>query len=546
MLPNSSRRQALALVALALLAGCATPPAPPAPRPPLKLTILHTNDHHGRFWPNADGEYGMAARKTVIDRVRAEVATAGGYTLLLDGGDINTGVPESDMQDAEPDFLGMNLLGYDASAVGNHEFDKPLAVLARQRQWAKFAFLAANIYQDGRRMFEPYRVFERGGYKIAVMGLTTDDTQRMVLPDNIRGIEFRKPIDEAAKLLPEMRAQADMVIAATHMGHYPDGNRGVNAPGDVEMARAMPPGKGLDLIVGGHSQNPVCMLMENLRNPSYVPGQPCAPDRQNGTWIVQAHEWGKYVGRADFVIDGGAIKLLSYQLIPINLMRRGDDGKRVPYTEAIPEDAALRAALQPFQQRGQAQLSLPVGETVGEFEGDREYVRRRPTNLGLLIARSMQDKTGADLAVMNSGGVRDSLPAGRVSYRDILKVQPFGNTISMVRMSGAELLTWLQAAAKMTPGAGGYPQTVGVQMRIEGGVLVEARVQGKAIEPGREYKLALNNFTASGGDGYPRLAEHPGFVNTGFVDAEVMREYIAARSPIRAADFVPGDDMQRK
>jgi 5'-nucleotidase / UDP-sugar diphosphatase len=122
------RHLALAAVAL-LLTACAMTPAQ---RAPLKLTVLHTNDHHGRFWPNSDGEYGLAARKTLIDKVRAEVKAAGGEVLLLDGGDVNTGVPESDLQDAEPDFKGMNLLGYDASAIGNHEFDKPLAVLDKR------------------------------------------------------------------------------------------------------------------------------------------------------------------------------------------------------------------------------------------------------------------------------------------------------------------------------------------------------------------------------------------------------------------------------
>jgi 5'-nucleotidase/UDP-sugar diphosphatase len=537
------RRTALmtALAAALAFAGCATPP--PAERPPLKLTILHTNDHHGRFWPNADGEYGMAARKTLIDRIRSEVAAAGGQLMLLDGGDINTGVPESDLQDAEPDFLGMNLLGYDASTVGNHEFDKPPAVLAKQRRWAKFAFLSANIYKDGQRMFEPYRVFERGGYKIAVLGLTTDDTQKMVLPDNIRGVEFRKPADEAARLLPELRRQADMVIAATHMGHYPNGNRGVNAPGDVEMARTT---KGLDLIVGGHSQNPVCMLQENVRNDAYVPGGPCAPDRQNGTWIVQAHEWGKYVGRADFEVRAGDIRLLKYQLIPINLMQRAADGSKAPFTGLIPPDPVVRAALQPFQDSGQLALNVLVGRTVGVFDGDRARVRQQPTNLGSLVARSMMERTGADLSVMNSGGVRDSLPEGPISYRDLLKVQPFGNQVAVVRMKGSELLAWLAVAAKMTPGSGGYPQTAGVQMRIEGGVLKEARVQGAAIDPQRDYRLAINHFTATGGDGYPRIDNHPGYINTGLVDAEVMREFIAARSPIRAADFLPADDVQRK
>ena len=536
-MPHMHRRSTLAALLLPLLlAACATPPAKAPARPPLQLTILHTNDHHGRFWSNADGEYGMAARKTVIDRIRAEVAAAGGHTLLLDGGDVNTGVPESDMLDAEPDFKGMALLGYDAMAVGNHEFDKPPAVLARQRQWAGFPLLSANIYQGGQRMFEPYRIFERGGYRIAVLGLTTDDTPKMVLPDHVRGLQFRKPADEAAQLVPQLRAQADMVIAATHMGHFPDGRHGINAPGDVEMARQV---QGLDLIVGGHSQNPVCMLAENIRNAAYRPGQPCAPDRQNGAWIVQAHEWGKYVGRADFVIDAGQVNLVTYQLIPVNLKQAGADGRKVLVGEAIPEDPALRSFLLPFHSVGQERLLVPVGQTDGVFDGDRVRVRSQPTTLGMLITRAMRERTGADLAVINGGGVRDSLPAGQITYRDVLKVQPFANTVVVLRLSGAELLDWLAAAAKMTPGSGGYPQTAGLQWRVADGWVLEARVGGQPIDRSRPYTLATNNFTAIGGDGYPKMDSHPGYVNTGLNDAEVLRAYIAARSPLKLAEFAP-------
>jgi 5'-nucleotidase/UDP-sugar diphosphatase len=540
-----NQRQPLLLIAAAatlVIAGCASL----APRAPLKLTVLHTNDHHGRFWPNSDGEYGMAARKTLIDKLRAEVKAAGGQVLLLDGGDINTGVPESDLQDAEPDFKGMNLIGYDAAAIGNHEFDKPPIVLAKQIEWSKFPLLSANIYNrtTGRRAYEPYRIFERGGYKIAVMGLTTDDTSKMVLPANVVNLEFRKPAEEAAKLVPELRKQADMVIAATHMGHYTDGRSGVNAAGDVEMARAV---KGIDLIVGGHSQNPVCMSAENRRNDAYKPGEPCAPDRQNGAWIVQAHEWGKYVGRADFTIDGsGKVELVKYQLIPVNLKQRASGQPPKLIGEAIAEDAAVRDFLKPFQDKGQASLLVPVGETVGVFDGDRSRVRSQPTNLGMLIARSMLERTGADLSIMNSGGIRDSLPEGRITYRDVLKVQPFANQISLVRLSGTDLLKYLEATAKMSAGAGAFPHTVGVQMMIEGGVLKEAKVNNQAIDPRREYRLAINNFMAGGGDGYPKLSDHPGHVNTGFNDADVMRAFIAARSPIKAADFAPPADVVRR
>jgi 5'-nucleotidase / UDP-sugar diphosphatase len=262
---------------------------------------------------------------------------------------------------------------------------------------------------------------------------------------------------------------------------------------------------------------------------------------------VQAYEWGKYVGRADFVIDAGKVELVKYQLLPVNLKQRISGQPPKLYGDAIAEDASVRDFLKPFQDNGQARLLVPVGETVGVFDGDRARVRSQPTNLGILIARSMLERTGADLAIMNSGGIRDSLPEGRITYRDVLKVQPFGNTISLVRLNGAELLKYLEATAKMSAGAGAFPHTVGVQMVIEGGVLKDAKVDNQPIDARREYRVAINNFTAGGGDGYPKLSEHPGHVNTGFNDADVMRAFIAARSPVKAADFAPppGDVVRR-
>ena len=536
------------------LVGCASVgTAPPSPLPPppgtIRFTVLHTNDHHGRFWKNNDGEYGMAARKTLIDQVRQEVAAQGGTTLLLDGGDINTGVPESDTQDAEPDFKGMRAIGYDAMAVGNHEFDKPWPVLSKQIGWAGFPVLSANIYKGGQRLFQPYQLFERGGLKIAVLGLTTDDTRKMVDPANVEGVEFRRPAAEAAALLPELKAQAHVVIAATHMGHYPNAQHGVNAPGDVEMAREV---KGLDLIVGGHSQNPVCMLEQmgaSRRNEAYVPGTPCQPDRQNGTWIVQAHEWGKYVGRADFEYTQGQLTLVKYALLPVNLMKtvKGADGKdsKQPYTEKIAEDPAMLALLQPYQDKGRAALDAVVGESDGALNGQRDTVRSQPTNLGVFIATVMMQKARADLAIMNSGGVRDSLPAGKLTYKDVLKVQPFGNMVAVVELTGAELWAYLQAAMKMSPGSGAFPQFAGVRLVSEGGKLVSASVRGAPIAPTQTYRLALNNFQASGGDGYPKLSTHPGYVNTGFVDADVMREYLG-KHLVKVADFAPGDAVVRR
>ena len=543
------RYPALCLSVLAAMSATSgTALAKPVKDQVYKITILHTNDHHGRFWRNSDGEYGMAARKNVIEQIRADVRKNGGYSLLLDGGDVNTGVPESDMQDAEPDFKGMNLLGYDAMAVGNHEFDKSPEVLAKQRQWINFPMLSANIYKDGKRLFEPYRIFKLGDVRVAVMGLTTDDTKKLTNPENTKGIEFRKPAREAAKLVPQLRKQADVVIATTHMGHYDDGNHGVNAPGDVEMARAV---KGLDLIVGGHSQNPVCMKAENVRDTAYVPGTDCAPDRQNGAWIVQAHEWGKYVGRADFEFRNGEFKLVKYQLIPVNLKKtvKGADGKeqKVYYTQQVHEHSEVLNFLKLYQEKGQEALSVEIGATEGKLVGDRNQVRSQPTSMGILIASAMKEKAQADFAIMNSGGVRDSIAAGKITYKDVLKVQPFGNTLVYVDMNGKEALELLRTAAKMSPGSGAFPQFAGVKLVIEGGDVKQAQIGGKDIDPAKTYRVALNNFTAAGGDGYPKLSIHKGYVNTGYADADVLKAFISARGGvIKAGAFDPAGEIVRK
>lgn len=544
----NSIKYILSAVATWALLGCAaTFPAGPEKDKVYNITILHTNDHHGRFWKNSDGEYGMAARKTVIDQIRSEVAQAGGYSLLLDGGDVNTGVPESDLQDAVPDFKGMNMLGYDAMAVGNHEFDKPTPILKMQRALVQFPMLAANIYERGQRMFPAYKVFTFGGLRLGVMGLTTEDTARMSMPDNLKDIEFRNPIAEAAKVVPELRSKADVVIAATHMGHYENGNHGTQAPGDVELARAV---SGIDLVVGGHTQNPACMKAENVLDREYVPGTDCKPDRQNGAWIVQAHEWGKYVGRADFQYRNGEFKLVKYALIPVNLMKtvKAADGKTslVPYTSQIAEDKDMLAMLAPYQEFGQQKLLVEVGFTDGRLEGDRAVVRAKPASLAVLIGRALMERTKADFAVVNAGGVRDSFVAGKLTYKDVLKVQPFGNTTVTVDLSGKEVMDYLNAAGKMSVGAGAFAQFAGINLVFTGGVVTSATIGGAPVDPAKTYRMVINNFVASGGDGYPRLTGHKSFVDTGYVDADLLRAYITAHSPLKAADYDPGDAVLRK
>ncbi|EHZ6494720.1 bifunctional UDP-sugar hydrolase/5'-nucleotidase [Salmonella enterica] len=540
-------------VALALLAAFAltTQPAQAYEKDKTyKITILHTNDHHGHFWRSEYGEYGLAAQKTLVDSIRKEVAQEGGSVLLLSGGDINTGVPESDLQDAEPDFRGMNLIGYDAMAVGNHEFDNPLTVLRQQEKWAKFPFFSANIYQKstGERLFKPWAIFTRQDIKIAVIGLTTDDTAKIGNPEYFTDIEFRKPAEEAKVVIQElnMNEKPDVIIATTHMGHYDNGDHGSNAPGDVEMARSLPAGS-LAMIVGGHSQDPVCMASENKKQVNYVPGTPCAPDKQNGIWIVQAHEWGKYVGRADFEFRNGEMKMVNYQLIPVNLKKKvtWDNGKseRVLYTPEIAENPQMLSLLTPFQNKGKAQLEVKIGSVNGLLEGDRSKVRFVQTNMGRVILAAQIARTGADFGVMSGGGIRDSIEAGDITYKSVLKVQPFGNIVVYADMSGKEVVDYLTAVAQMKPDSGAYPQFANVSFVAKEGKLTDLKIKGEPVDPAKTYRMATLSFNATGGDGYPRIDNKPGYVNTGFIDAEVLKEFIQQNSPLDAAAFTPKDEV---
>jgi 5'-nucleotidase/UDP-sugar diphosphatase len=517
------------------------------------FTILHTNDNHGRFWENSDGEYGLAAQKTLVDQIRAEVSKNGGQTLLLSGGDINTGVPESDLQDAIPDFTGMNKIGYDAMAVGNHEFDNPLSVLDMQRRLAEFPMLAANIYRkntdgsQGERYFDAYKIFNVNGLKIAVIGLTTEDTAKIGNPEFISDLIFTDPKVEIAKVIKEIKdaKSADIIFATTHMGHYADGQNGSNAPGDVALARALKEGD-LQVVIGGHSQNPVCMESgsENKVYADFKPGDECAPDKQNGTWIMQAHEWGKYVGRADFEYFNGELHLASYKLVPVNMRKLDEKGAKTTELAGakIEPDSELKELLSYYQEKGQAKLDEVIATTDALLDGERANVRNKQTNLGRMLAMAQSGKVSADFGVMNSGGVRASIKAGNITYRDVLTVQPFGNMVTLNEMTGTEVAAYLGAVGSLQIGSGGYAQITGVKMTIDCVAKTAniSQINGKDFSAGATYKFTVPSFNAAGGDGYPKLASP---IQTGYVDADLLYTFLKDKQTIVAADYNPVGDI---
>ena len=515
-----------------------------------KFTILHTNDNHGRFWQNKYGEYGMPARFTVVNAIRRQVEAEGGSVLLLSGGDINTGVPESDLQDAEPDFVGMRKIGYDAMALGNHEFDNSLDVLAKQQEWAGFPFLSANIYakDSGERMFKPYSVIDKQGIKIAIMGLTTEDTAKIGNPEYLANVEFRDPKEEAKAVVAELQEEVkpDMILAVTHMGHYDDGKYGYNAPGDVSLARAMPEGA-ITAVIGGHSQEPVCMESENLRDVNYQPGATCVPEHQNGTWIMQAHEWGKYVGRADFEFKNGEVTLKSYRLIPINLKKKIKDAEgnsqRVLIANEIAQNKEMLKLLGPYLNKGKEQINIKVGSTNKLLVGERNKVRFGQTNLGRLIATAQMEKAKADFGIMNSGGVRASIETGDITYKEVLTVQPFANLLVSVEMTGKEVLEYLAQVATKPTDTGAYAQFAGISMTVKADSVEDVKIGGEPLDLEKTYRISMPSFSAAGGDGYPKVSDLPSYVDTGFVDADVLKEYLELHNPLDADAFEPKGEI---
>lgn len=469
-----------------------------------KITVFHINDTHGRAWPFTDSAGNIIGGfSTVASIIDAERKT-NPNVLFLHAGDLNTGVPESDLLNALPDIFVLNRMKLDAMAVGNHEFDKPRDVLLRQLRWAKFPFLSANIYKDGNPMFTQYIVKNISGIKVAIVGFTTEHTKILEGP-NSEDLEFKNVIEVAKALIPEIRKEADVVIALTHLG-IGQGYSEIYTTAD-QLAKEV---SGIDLIIDGHSHT-------NLTQPMIV----------NGVPIVQAFEWAKVLGRADIYFEDGKVTKIEWQAIPViqsKVVGKDAAGKNV-YEVVTPEAAYVKTALDYFKKLGGTKLDIVIGVTDILLDGERANVRSKTTNLANLIADSMLWKTNADVALTNGGGIRASIKPGEIKIRDVLTVLPFGNTLYVIEMKGSELLKVFEFAASVPTGQGAFLQVAGATWKSEGGKLTEVLIGGKPVDPEKVYKVVTNDYMAAGGDGYAMLKGQKGY-NTFFVMADVVVEYI--------------------
>ncbi|MFN4200574.1 5'-nucleotidase C-terminal domain-containing protein [Fervidobacterium riparium] len=470
----------------------------------VKITVFHVNDTHGHAWSFTDSAGnvigGFATVASIIDAERK----VNPNVLFLHAGDINTGVPESDLLNALPDIFVLNRMKLDAVAVGNHEFDKPRDVLLKQISWAKFPFLSANIYKGGEPLFTQYIIKNVGGVRIAIIGFTTEHTKILEGP-NSEDLEFKNVIEVAKQLVPEIRKQADVVIALTHLG-VGQGYSDIYTTAD-QLAQNV---EGIDLIIDGHSHT-------NMTSPMVV----------NGVPIVQAFEWAKVLGKIDMEVENGKVVKIEWSAIPViqsKVVGKDEAGKNI-YQVVTPEAPYVKTALDYFKKLGGAKLDTVIGRTEILLNGERADVRSKTTNLANLIADSMKWKTGADVALTNGGGIRASIKPGEIKIRDVLTVLPFGNTLYVLEMKGSDLVKVFEYAASVPNGQGAFLQVAGATWKAEGGKLTELLIGGKPVDPEKIYKVVTNDYMAAGGDGYATLKGQKGY-NTFYVMADVVVEYI--------------------
>jgi len=489
------------------------------------LTILHTNDFHARFEPvsrfdsgcsaedNAEGKcFGGSARlASAIAEARARSANS----ILVDGGDQFQGSLYYTYYKGAAAAEMMNLMGYDAMAVGNHEFDDGPEVLRSFMDSVGFPVLMANADVSE----EPFlsgairksAVIERGGERLGLIGLVPLDTHELASPGP--NITFIDPVAAVQAEVDKLTAEGvNKIIVLSHSGYTTD-------------QRIAAETEGVDVIVGGHSNT----LLSNSGDRAAGP----YPVMAGSTAIVQAYAYGKFLGELDVTFDDDG-----------NLTRAV--GEPLLLDASVAEDEAVKARI--------AELGRPLDEirnrvvaVAGEaIEGDRSVCRIQECEMGNLVADAMLDRVkhlGVTIAIANSGGLRASIDAGEVTMGQILTVLPFQNTLATFRISGQGIVDALEnGVSQVEEVKGRFPQVAGLRFVWDPsaapneGRIVEVMVAEDGgftpIDPDRVYSVVTNNYVRSGGDGYAMFAnDGMDAYDFGPDLADVTAEYLAANGP---------------
>ena len=458
-----------------------------------RLTILHMNDLHSRHEPvdgralscRADlareGCFGGVARlASALAAERAAAAAQGRSVLLLDAGDQFQGSLFYTAWKGEVELAVMHALGTEAMAVGNHEFDSGPANLARFAGAARFPVLSANVdasaEPDLAGKLQPHVMIEKDGFKIGVVGLTTLEAVSGSMPGPL--VRFNPPGPALAASAAVLRAQgAQIVIALSHLG--------------VGVDRALA-GRvsGVDVFVGGHSHT----LLSDSETGAMGPAHQVMTGEAGSAVVVQAGCFGRYFGRLDLDLDaaGGVVGV-------------GGDVRHVGLD--WPEEPRVAGIVAGYAVQLDGVRKRVIGTVAGPIDNAACRVGECP--LGNFIADAMMGAVhGADLAIMNAGGIRTGLPGGTITMGDVLTMLPFSNTVATVTLTGADVMAAL-ANGVARAGAGGFPQLGGARMAWNAGARTVEAVEVRQadgsfarLDPGRRYTVATNNFLRAGGDGY--------------------------------------------
>jgi 2',3'-cyclic-nucleotide 2'-phosphodiesterase (5'-nucleotidase family) len=435
------------------------------------VTIVHTNDVHGRVWAEEGEAMGYAHMAAIVKGIRETKENV----LLLDAGDTFQGSSAASLSQGESIVKIMNSMDYDAMVAGNHDFAYGWQKLCGLSERTDFPVLSANVPgHDGRKLLEPSTIKELGGIRIGIFGLTTPETLRKTHPRNVEGLIFADPVQSAKKMVEVLRAECDLLIALVHLPL-------IDTEGSC--ARLAEEVEGIDLIVSGHSHLPLENGME-----------------VNDTYIVQAGEHGENLGIVNIVLRNGVPEVINASLYSPEWTGAGLQG-----------DEAVQSVINETNKENDKILSQVIGRTDVFLNGEREHVRTRETNLGKLVAEATLAATGADGAIMNGGGIRTSIEAGEITWGDILNVLPFDNFVVLKEIKGLDLIQALEHGVALYPDISGrYPQVAGIDFcfapdKEPGNRLIEVTIAGQELEPEKMYKIAVNDFIATGGDGYIML-----------------------------------------
>ncbi|MEW5724832.1 MAG: 5'-nucleotidase C-terminal domain-containing protein [Thermodesulfobacteriota bacterium] len=541
-----------------------------------KITLIHVGDTHSHLDPTGL-KLDLGGDKTYVQAggfsrlaalVKAERAKAGPENvLLLHAGDAFQGTLYFTLYQGQAEAELMNLMGFTAMVLGNHEFDQGPETLARFVAAVRFPVLSANTDAAGEPSLKgavaPYKVVEAGGRKVGLIGLTTPDTAFISTPG--QGIKFTDPVGTARSMVQELGDQGvNIIIVLSHLG----------VEQDVNLVKTV---EGLDVVVGGHSHT----LLGDFGDIGLVPdgAYPILISGPRGEKVPVAHawKWTQSAGIMDLEFDDRG-RLVSFSGRPALMLadkfeRKNEAGEKIglageaaeavrediaahPALRVEPDDPEVAAVLAKYRQ-GLEELEKKVVAKVsadvlhvrvpGETHEESGRVLATGSQVAPLAAEAMLWKLkslGLDVQayLINAGDVRVDLPAGDLTVGRVYSLLPFGNTIYTLELSGAEFKAALEngLAAK---GTGAFPYLAGARYEADparpaGARLVRLEVKTKdggfaPVDEKAVYTIGVNAFLAGGGDGYEVLAKAEGRrYDTGYVEAEVFLEYAAGRGTL--------------